>query len=51
MTESVFLLDSSDMYMSRSKFSNKTVSTVNSLNDGSRLKRKEDYNWRKELEE
>ena len=33
------------------KFSTRTVATISNLNDAGLNKRKEDYKWRKDLEE
>ncbi len=44
------LNSTSDMFLARNQFSSRTVATVSSLKDPN-AKRREDYKWRKEMEE
>ena len=40
----------SEMFMDTNKFSTKTLSAINNL-EGAVIRKKQDYNWRKEMEE
>ena len=40
----------SEMFMDTNKFSTKTLSAINNL-EGAVIRKKQEYNWRKEMEE
>ena len=46
----LFFYYCSEMFMDTNKFSTKTLSAINNL-EGAVIRKKQEYNWRKEMEE
>ena len=46
----MYFLYFSEMFMDTNKFSTKTLSAINNL-EGAVIRKKQEYNWRKEMEE